>query len=461
MHFPDEFINNTRPFLKEEWEDFTAAFTLAPTTSIRINPGKIIQQDLPFEHVPWSSYGYYLPERPPFTFDPLFHAGAYYVQEASSMFIEQVFSQYLTEKDIKVLDLCAAPGGKSTHIASLISGDSLLVSNEVIRSRSKILAENITKAGYPNVIVTNNDPVDFKKFPAFFDVILIDAPCSGEGMFRKDSEAVNEWSLSNVRLCQERQRRIIADVWDALKPEGLLIYSTCTYNRDENEDNVIWMRNEFDAENLPIDVKPEWGINSAYDEDIHAYHFFPHKVKGEGFFLSVLKKKSEDFVRINRKDSFKKGSRQKTNTLLKEYLNYIGESEKYQFFDKSNSWFAFPKKQYEDFLFIASQSRLVSAGIYIGEMKGKDFVPHHSLAMSSELNTEAFYRFDVDCRTAISYLRRDNLFFEDLPKGYILLTYKDHPLGFIKNIGNRANNLYPNEWRIHSSHIANDEINII
>lgn len=459
MNFPNDFINNIQPLLKEEWEDFVASFASPAATSIRINPGKVIHQNLAFGHVLWSRYGYYLDERPSFTFDPLFHAGAYYVQEASSMFIEQVFEKYIQQENIKVLDLCAAPGGKSTHIASLISEDSLLVSNEVIRSRSKILAENVTKAGYPNVIVTNNDPADFKRTPAFFDVILIDAPCSGEGMFRKDSEAINEWSLSNVHLCQERQRRIVADVWDALKPEGLLIYSTCTYNREENEDNIHWIMNELGAENLPLDINPEWGVSPAYDEGVHAYHFFPHKAKGEGFFLSLLKKKGDDFV--SGKRFSQKGSKQKTKTLAKEQLNYLSEPDKYRFFDKGNSWFTFPDKLYEDFLFVSSQSKLVSAGIYLGETKGKDFVPHHSLAMSSQLNPEAFYRFDVDWKTAVNYLRRDNLSFENLPKGYILLTYRNYPLGFIKNIGNRANNLYPNEWRIHSSHIGDAEINII
>lgn len=459
MHLPEDFIKNTRPILKEEWDNFRSALEQDIHTSIRINPNKVTLQNPTYKHVAWSKYGYYLPERPSFTFDPLFHLGAYYVQEASSMFVEQVFRQYIQDKDITVLDLCAAPGGKSTHIASLISENSLLVSNEVIRSRSKILSENITKAGYPNTIVTNNDPADFRKLPAFFDVILIDAPCSGEGMFRKDNEAVNEWSLSNVRLCQERQRRIIADVWDSLKPEGLLIYSTCTYNRDENEDNVLWMKSEFDAEDLRLDIPPEWGITAAYDENIHAYHFFPHKVKGEGFFLSVLRKKEGELHR--KKDSSKKGNKQKANILSKEYLCYIHNPEEYQVFDKTNLWFAFPKHQYEDFLTVTSNLKLVSAGVHVGETKGKDFIPHHSLAMSSLLNVKAFHCFDVDWKTAISYLRRDNLTFEELPKGYILLTYKNIPLGFIKNIGNRTNNLYPGEWRIHSPHIPNNEVNII
>lgn len=459
MQLPPDFINNIKPLLGSEWEEFELALRQDSPVSIRINPGKGPLSKQSYTPVPWSQYGYYLPQRPSFTFDPLFHAGAYYVQEASSMFIEQVFEQYTAGKDVKVLDLCAAPGGKSTHIASLITTDSLLVSNEVIRSRSKVLSENITKAGYPNVVVTNNDPSDFKRIPAFFDAILVDAPCSGEGMFRKDPQALQEWSPANVQLCAERQRRIIADVWDSLKPGGLLIYSTCTYNRCENEDNIRWIKEELGAKDLLVDVKPEWCISPSYDAGINACHFFPHKLRGEGFFVAVLRKDDDSF-RGKGNNIFKNRNKQKANSLPQEFRDYIVSPGDYIFFDKGASWFAFPQKQHEDFLSIQSQLKVVSAGIYIGEAKGKDFVPQHSLAMSGKLNEKAFVCHDVDWGTAIRYLRCESLNFTDLPKGFVLLTYRKQPLGFIKNIGNRANNLYPNEWRILSSHIPENEINI-
>lgn len=459
MQLPPDFVDSIRPLLNEDREKFELALQEDSPVSFRVNPKKNTSGKLAYEPVLWSKYGYYLPERPTFTFDPLFHAGAYYVQEASSMFVEQVFNQYCDKEDINVLDLCAAPGGKSTHIASLITEGSLLVSNEVIRSRSKVLSENITKAGCPNAIVTNNDPADFKRTPGFFDVILIDAPCSGEGMFRKDKDSVEEWSPANVQLCQERQRRIVADVWEALKPGGILIYSTCTYNRKENEDNILWIKEEFGAKDLSVDVQSDWNINPSYNADIHAYHFFPHKIKGEGFFLAVLRKDDEAFT--GKRNIPKNKNKQKPNILSQEFKNYITSPQDYNFFDKGTSWFAFPQKQYENFLTIQSQLRIVSAGIYVGEVKGKDFIPQHSLAISCVLNREAFVSHEVDYSTAIRYLRCESLNFADLPKGFILLTYSDHPLGFIKNIGNRANNLYPNEWRILTSHIPNKGPDII
>jgi len=454
MQLPEDFVRDTKPLLGNEWNDFVTALTSLSPVSIRLNPVKAAGLELDLPKVAWSDNGYYLPSRPAFTFDPLFHAGTYYVQEASSMFIEQVFRKYYSEKDIKVLDLCAAPGGKSTHIASLISKNSLLVSNEVIRNRANILSENITKAGYPNTIVTNNDSAEIGNMESFFDVVLVDAPCSGEGMFRKDNDAIKEWSLSNVKLCMERQRRILSDVWNALKPDGILIYSTCTYNRNENEDNVLWVRDNLDAEILDIQPMDEWNISRSYDKDIPAYHFFPHKIKGEGFFISVLRKKKQDNPTKKFKPSKNKASQKKNGSnLSEEYKNYINHPEQFTFFEKNNSWFAFPENFYVDFLQISSVLKLVTAGIYIGETKGKSFIPHHSLAMSNSLNRNSFICHETDWQTAIHYLRRDNIFLPDLPSGYILLTYKNHPLGFVKNIGNRVNNLYPNEWRIRSNQI--------
>ena len=232
MNLPASFTEYTRALLGvEEYEKLVSALQQEPPVSIRLNRLKVhrlkVENALSVQP-PWSSEGIYLDERLTFTFDPLFHAGCYYVQEASSMFVEQVLRQHVT-KPVVMLDLCAAPGGKSTHARSVLPEGSLLVANEVIRNRSQILAENLTKWGHPDVVVTNNDPADFSALPSFFDVILTDVPCSGEGMFRKDSVAVEEWSPENVEICWQRQRRIIADVWPSLKPGGILIYSTSTY----------------------------------------------------------------------------------------------------------------------------------------------------------------------------------------------------------------------------------------
>jgi 16S rRNA C967 or C1407 C5-methylase (RsmB/RsmF family) len=236
--------------------------------------------------VPWSLYGSYLERRPSFTFDPLFHAGCYYVQEASSMFLEQALRQTTDlAQPLNVLDLCAAPGGKTTHLQSLLSEDSLLVSNEVIRSRAAVLKQNCVKWGTQNVVITNNDPQHFNRLEGFFDVVVVDAPCSGSGLFRRDEEAIEEWSPDNVQLCCGRQKRILADVFPALKEGGVLIYSTCSYSKEENEAIADWLATELQMENLTLQTEKDWHIveTTADKTNAKGYRFFPDKVKGEGF----------------------------------------------------------------------------------------------------------------------------------------------------------------------------------
>ncbi|MDH6309744.1 16S rRNA C967 or C1407 C5-methylase (RsmB/RsmF family)/NOL1/NOP2/fmu family ribosome biogenesis protein [Dysgonomonas sp. PFB1-18] len=458
---PIDFIARTKPLLKTDWDKFVAALTANPPTSIRLNKVKSNNYKPDTENILWCDAGYYLNKRPQFTFDPLFHAGCYYVQEASSMFIGQALRQYISD-DVKVLDLCAAPGGKSTLIADLISENSLLVSNEVIRSRAHILSENITKWGKPNTIVTNNDPAQIGKLNNFFDIILVDAPCSGEGMFRKDEGAISEWSVDNVKLCKERQQRILADIWPALKPGGLLLYSTCTYNMEENEQNVQWIRDELQAEVLPVAIKDEWDISPSFADDIHAYRFFPHKTKGEGFFFALLRKtgtEQEDSI------SFKKSKNnkdQKTKVKLDtQYRDYIRDKDNYTFYQKGEAWHAFPSVLHNDLLMVQSRLNTISEGVCLGEFKGKDFIPSQSLAMSNSLNIKAFNSTVIDWHTAISYLRKEALTLTDQPKGYILLTYNNIPLGFVKNIGNRANNLYPQEWRIRSANVPEEIVEVL
>src|SRR5690349_17313185 len=287
---PEEFEQSMRHQLGSEFPSFLASLEEAPPVSVRSNPLKEVE-GVGVMRVPWSQYGHYLASRPVFTLDPAFHAGGYYVQEASSMFLEQALTQAVDlRQSLNVLDLCAAPGGKSTHILSLVNRDSLLVSNEVIRSRASVLSENIQKWGYPNSIVSNNDPADFGKLTGFFDVIVVDAPCSGEGLFRKEPEAMEEWSPDNVQLCASRQKRIVADVWPALREEGIFIYCTCTYNRHENEENLRWLQENHAVEFLKLNIDPAWGVEEVRDGKMTGYRFFPHRAKGEGFFLAVVRK---------------------------------------------------------------------------------------------------------------------------------------------------------------------------
>jgi 16S rRNA C967 or C1407 C5-methylase (RsmB/RsmF family) len=285
MFLPQDFVNRTKILLGDEFSEFENALENTAPTTIRVNDKMVYQAS--DDKVTWCENAYYLAERPLFTADPFIHAGVYYVQEASSMFLYQAIKQHFGNAQT-VLDLCAAPGGKSTLISQSLSESALLVSNEIIRSRAYILVENLIKWGNPNVVVTNNEPKDFDCLPNFFDAMVIDAPCSGEGMFRKDVGAIKEWSEYNVKLCSTRQREIVTAVWDSLKTDGILVYSTCTFNREENDENVEWICNELGAEIVNLDLNGNQDISVTE----YGYRFYPHKTRGEGFFLSVMRKKS-------------------------------------------------------------------------------------------------------------------------------------------------------------------------
>jgi 16S rRNA C967 or C1407 C5-methylase (RsmB/RsmF family)/NOL1/NOP2/fmu family ribosome biogenesis protein len=442
--FPAAFEKRMRLTLGNDWELFAEAHQESVPVSIRVNPSKIVK-NIPGLPMPWTTYGRYLPQRPVFTLDPLFHAGAYYVQEASSMFLEQAFWQCVpTEEPLRVLDLCAAPGGKSTHILSLISKDCLLVSNEVIRSRVNILSENIQKWGNTNVVVTNNDPADFSRLEGFFDVIVIDAPCSGEGLFRKDQNAMEEWSVENVNICTQRQQRIVSEVWPALKENGILVYSTCTYNQHENEDNLKWLSHQHDVEFLPLKTEESWGVEEVRTEKVVGYRCYPHRVKGEGFFLAVIRKKeAEGQVSIRRsKNNFTqptKTIREQLSNWFKDDLYLIQRNELIQ---------GLPTAHVDAISLIQASLRITYAGVFIATVKHDKLIPEHALAVSSSINYEAFYRVELDEANALQFLRKETLSIQPNYKGFALATYNHLGLGFMNVLPGRVNNLYPSEWRI-------------
>ena len=467
MNLPQSFVERTRQLLgDEQYPLFEQALGTEVPVSIRPNRMKC---NLPVagEPVPWAPSGVYLEKRPTFTFDPLFHAGCYYVQEASSMFVERVLREYVQEP-VVMLDLCAAPGGKSTLCRSALPEGSLLVANEVMRNRSQILAENLMKWGHPEVVVTNNDPADFTDLTHLFDVILTDVPCSGEGMFRKDQVAVDEWSLENVDICWQRQRRILSDIWPALKPGGLLIYSTCTFNREEDEDNVAWIARELGADMLEVPVEEAWGITgNLIGDSFPVYRFLPHKVKGEGFFLAVLRKHAGEVETVEpRAEKKKKGGKDVKGkapqlSVPKEAKDWLQEPGDYQLTINGTNVQAFPKSHETVYILLQQYVKVIHAGITLGEMKGKDLIPHHSLAMSTALANDAFPKAEVTYEQAIAYLRKESLVLDaGIPRGYVLLTYQNIPLGFMKNIGNRANNLYPQEWRIRSGYLPEEIVTV-
>lgn len=385
---PDDFCNQMRSqFSEAEYTEFMNSMNEACPVSIRLNPLKQIQTDCKFqgEPIPWCKDGIYLSERPSFTMDPLFHAGAYYVQEASSMFISYLCNwikqQGEWDMPINALDLCAAPGGKSTLLYSELPEQSLLITNEIMPKRAQILRENMHKwtMGVTkdiNVYVTNNKSEDFKKVAKdLFDFILCDAPCSGEGMFRKDSKAIEDWSLSNVNMCQERQRDIVTAIWPTLKDGGYMIYSTCTYNFKEDEDNVRWIAEELGADIIDVEVPADWGVS-----DSPFFHFYPHKAKGEGFFCALLRKHGDNSHARNK-----------------------------------------------------AIDKAINKNLKVLNIENKFEPPY----------------IDVDSNTALRYLHGEALNMPtETPRGLITITYQGLPLGQVKNIGNRANNLYPKEWRI-------------
>lgn len=434
-NYPTPFVNRLQAQLGQQFNDFIQALDTVPPVSVRVNPFKPTSQFEQEEKVPWCNSAYYLKERPVFTLDPLLHAGAYYVQEASSMFLEEVWKQCITQKDfVRVLDMCAAPGGKSTHLLSLVGAKGLLVSNELIPNRNKILRENITKWGAANYIVTQNEAANFTALPAYFDVIVVDAPCSGEGLFRKDKDAVNEWSEANVQMCGSRQRDILKHLTPALKPGGVLIYSTCTYEEEENDKSVeAMLQTGFEQIKLELSAYP--GIASTK----HGYQFYPHKVKGEGFFISALRKTAEGgaaFIAASKKKAVK--------GFAESYLNNATD---FTVLERGEKIFAIPDVIAGDFGVLSQKLNMRQSGVFLGELKGKDFLPGHDLALSIYAKSD-LPAVETDKDTALKYLRCENIKIEADVRGWCLVRYSGFNLGWIKALPNRVNNYYPKDWRI-------------
>lgn len=397
---------------EERFKRYLQSFEEDAPVSIRLNPKKASPapsngrgvQVVNGERVPWCQEGYYLPKRPNFTMDPLFHAGCYYVQEAASMFLDEVLRQIISPLLLEggqraALDLCAAPGGKSTLLRAVLPEDCVLYSNEPVRNRANILLENVAKWGYGNHFVTNCYPKDYRKSKMKFDLILCDVPCSGEGMFRKDEATIREWSPQQVDKCWQLQREIVGDAWQCLNDGGILIYSTCTFNTKENEENIRYFLEQYgDMETVAVDIQPEWHITGSLLEGFHepVYRFIPGVTRSEGLFLCVLRKKGDSSAVTHHSSA----------------ISHLPSA-------------------------ITPQASAIS---------------HQLSAIETEL----------DYKSAIAYLRGEALRLpEDTPRGIVEVCFMGHPLGSVKNIGSRANNLYPKEWRIKTTHIPDEYIPIL
>ena len=455
---PEKCSTYTREIMGEQrWTRFAEAMDEEPPVSVRLNPMKFRSDSMALpaeedEPVEWCREGRYLKERPMFTLDPLLHAGAYYVQEAASMYITQVIRDHApADRPLMVLDLCAAPGGKSTAMRSVLPEGSLLMTNEPMRPRANILMENIQKFGHPDVIVTNNYAIDYQRSRLQFDVILADVPCSGEGMFRKDEGAIREWSVANVKKCAALQREIITDIMPCLRDGGLLVYSTCTYNRQEDEENVDFICSEWQMEKLS------------------ERHFIPGETRSEGLYMAALRHTGSDASQqttismldssATKKDKKQKrrgkASAEQTVKGAKEMSGWIKGNEDFSITTLGQRFVAVRKQWRNVYDTALEKLRVMHAGIELGEPKGKDIIPSECLALSTAFNPEAFATAELDRDTAIAYLRREPIQLPpDTPRGYVAVGYQGLNLGFVKNLGNRTNNLFPQEWRIRMQNDA-------
>lgn len=416
LELPEGFRVQMQGLLGDDYDNFIAAMQQNPAVSIKLNRRKCTDPAVigyeGFTPVPWCRSGFYLPERPVFTLNPLLHAGAFYVQEAASMIYEWIAEKIVpmafdTGKTLRVIDLCAAPGGKTTSLINAIPDGSTVVANEFIPQRAAVLKENLLKWGYPDIYVTNS-PVDkFQKLPATFDIVAVDAPCSGEGMMRKEEVARSQWGPGLIAQCSSLQRDILSTAVEIMKPGGFLIYSTCTFNRDENEENLRWLVEEKGL--VPVDLfpDPEWGILPAIDSDYPALRFIPHATQGEGLFAAVLRKETDSEA---------------------------------------------PAKKYKDFGEALRKSvKVIADGIPLSTTKGKDLIPTSESVLATNFRKGSLPVAEVDKDTALNYLRHEALRLDnDIPRGFVVIEYQGFPLGIVKNIGSRANNLYPAQWRIRN-----------
>lgn len=419
-------------------------------TSIRINTQKyFLEQPSSFFEkaslIPWCKNGYYLKERPLFVLDPLWHAGAYYVQEASSMFLQYVLEQIAPDNNsLQVLDLCAAPGGKTTLLANYFD-KGLIVANETIKNRNSILVENTTKWGADNIVVTQNDPSHFKSLSQFFDIVLIDAPCSGSGLFRKDPQALEKWSEDAVLHCSVRQSRIIEESMDCLKEGGYLIYSTCSYSMEEDEKIVDRIMDMGGMHSIDLKIDWQWNIIKS-ESPIHkavGYRFYPNKVKGEGFFLAVFKKEfAKNSVYFNNTQTTTSISKKEKDILQ----SYFSLPEDYYYIQHQESIIALAENFKEAYNALLKNLYVKKIGLMIGSLKGADLIPSHALAMST-WKILPFQTMVVEEETALQYLRRAPLNLKG-EKDWYALEYKKTRLGWLKLLSNRSNNYYPNDWRI-------------
>ncbi len=445
MNFPPAFLKRMQKLLGPEFEDFVTALRQPPPASIRFNPRKPGAQLPTSERVPWHPHGWYLHERPSFTLDPAYHGGGYYIQEASSMFLHEILCQIRPSSERwRVLDLCAAPGGKSTLLLSAMQEGDLLVANEMAPARVPALKYNLTRWGYSGVMASNHPPAAFTNLKGFFDLIVVDAPCSGEGMFRKDPGALEHWSPTAAEQCAERQDSIIDQVLPALRAGGWLIYSTCTFNPSENEYNIARWLQRYDLEEVPLRLDSSHPLVPAE----HGYYFYPHRVKGEGFFICLMRKKSGASFKA-KKLGLPRGITRLPSRQVNFLRPWLGNADRFLFYQKANGTITALTPDLEaDFATLGNVLQKRSFGLKIGKLKGSHLLPDHALAMCLELS-EGVPTLQLDLEAALQYLKRAEPPLPSLPKpGWYLVRHGAFNLGWVKVLSQRINNYLPMDNRI-------------
>lgn len=461
MQLPEGFLTQFEPYGIEAFSRLARALEEPPAVAVRLNPAKATRADVDraisrgAEPVEWCDRGFYLPRRPDFTLDPRLHQGVYYVQDASSMFVQHALRHLLNNYNgpVRYLDACAAPGGKTTAALAALPPGSAVVANEFAAPRCNVLRENLTKWGYANVAVCQGDTRRFAAHPGCFDIVSADVPCSGEGMMRKDATAIEQWTPGLVDQCVRLQREILDNLWTTLRPGGYLIYSTCTFNRRENEEQLHYLRDKFGARSIAIPGSESWGLIPAIDSDMEAWRFIPGAVRGEGQFVGVVRK--PDSAEPQQRPSKRCDKRPKVAGSRRVPDNVMQWVSEPQAFD----WHLTPEGEvvaslrYDEWPDFAFRPEMTVATI-----KGRDAIPAHATALSvgaggeqnaGMIRKDAFPAVALSLDEALQYLRANAIVLpESAPKGVVLLQFEGRPLGYAKNLGNRANNLYPRQWRI-------------
>ena len=445
---PEEFKLRMHEELGAEAEELFKALDTEPLTSIRLNPLKPAEV-FEGEAVGWSPCGRYLGSRPQFTLDPLLHGGAYYVQEASSQFVGYLLRGFDLEGR-RVLDMCAAPGGKSTIYSTLVGRSGLVVANDISRNRALALADNVQRWGVGNVVVTCNQPSHIGEFEHWFDVVAVDAPCSGEGMFRKMDEARTEWSPSSPEVCAERQREILTQAWRALRPGGTLLYSTCTFNSLEDEGVVKWLMEEYGDELVAADrveLEDDWGVVRSDIGVFQCFHFYPHKAQGEGFFAAIARKADGPNHRTNVKP------RRKLFQMLAkadeaEVARWVDNPQNVAFRLVGEMIYGYDKSVVDDVVALSEALSVVYSGVCFGQIFKRKLKPEHPLALYVGFNNDVVPSVEVDLDTALDFLRRQDVAAGEFEEGINRVVYRGVAIGFVKRIAGRCNNMYPKDLRI-------------